>query len=263
MSSSLLSLSLNDEAPREEPQEPPAEPVYASIFLRTPNYTPYWVYTAEIERDVTLVVVNKNSNGSVEEREHLNVLLNSLRHSMKNYIDYLIIKERTHISALSYVHQLPGLIHFIYVDRTLNKVTAPIIGPLHGQQYEKNEEATKGMFELVTKKVWDLCHQAQKHLALGYCSMLMKSGEFQYSYRLWLEDNDHAEVPFDQELVSPGSIFTPGNAFYKDLVKRTPRATKCYELYSLYLGILSVNIVASHERKLLMMMNPNRKFPDR
>jgi hypothetical protein len=79
-----------------------------------------------------------------------------------------------------YVHQLPGLVHFIYIDRTTNRIIAPIIGPLHGQQYEQNEETTKHMIGILTKKVWEMCYLAQKHLSLGYCSMLMKSGEFQY-----------------------------------------------------------------------------------
>lgn len=83
----------------------------------------------------------------------MNLLQNSIRNSLKNYIDYLIIKERTHISILSYLHQLPGLIHFIYVDRSTNRVIAPSIGPVHGQQCNPHEETTKHMVNLITKKV--------------------------------------------------------------------------------------------------------------
>lgn len=35
-------------------------PVYARIFLRTPSYTSHWVYCAELESAVTLVIINKN-----------------------------------------------------------------------------------------------------------------------------------------------------------------------------------------------------------
>jgi hypothetical protein len=76
----MLGLSLNDEPPmpsveeqqgmpqqHEEPPPPPADPVYAQLYLKTgSNYLPYWVYSAEIENSVTLVVVNKNQVSSLK-----------------------------------------------------------------------------------------------------------------------------------------------------------------------------------------------------
>ena len=75
-------------------------------------------------------------------------------------------------------------------------------------------------------KVWDMCHQAQKLLSMGYCSMLTKSGDFQYSYRLWLEDNDGWEQPITDPIVPIGTStqqFVASPQFYKDLVKKSPR----------------------------------------
>ncbi len=102
-----------------------------------------------------------------------------------------------------------------------------------------------------------MCYQAQKHLSQGYCSMLMKSGDFQYSYRLWIEDTEGIEVPLEQNIAQQSTPLS--SAYFKDLTKRTSRGVKCYELYSLYLGMVSVNIVANHERTLINLLSPNKR----
>eukprot|EP01119_Soliformovum_irregulare_P025989 TRINITY_DN9775_c0_g1_i1.p1 TRINITY_DN9775_c0_g1~~TRINITY_DN9775_c0_g1_i1.p1 ORF type:complete len:745 (-),score=195.48 TRINITY_DN9775_c0_g1_i1:57-2144(-) len=236
------------EKPKEEEhKDPPVKKkVYSIVHLRSPSYNPYWVYCAEIEQNVSLILVTRNMSGNDDEREELHRVQNSVRSILKNYLDYLIIRETTHLSVLSYVHQLPGLIHFIFVDRSLNKIISPTIGQLHGQQCIPDEDTSLEMVKLLKKKVWEMCYQAQKYLQQGYSTMLIKAGDFQYSHRLWLEDSDGIEVQIEHNF---SQLSIPiNNSFYRDLVKRTPRATKCYELFSLYLGYVSVPLVASHER---------------
>ena len=78
---------------------------------------------------------------------------------------------------------------------------------------------------------------------------------------LWLEDNDGWEQTLDQPIVQTNNTtFVGSPMFYKELTKKTPRATRCFELYSLYIGVLSVNIIANHERRLIGLLNPNHKF---
>jgi hypothetical protein len=107
-----------------------------------------------------------------------------------------------------------------------------------------------------TKKVWDMCYQAQKHLSQGYSTMLIKSGDFQYSYRLWVEDNEGNDVSVEHNLPS----YLPlSNSYYQDLVKKSKTGVKCYEIYSLYLGFVSVNMVARHDKKLSQLLTMNKK----
>lgn len=141
------------------------------------------------------------------------------------------------------------MVHFIFVDRTNNRIIAPTIGPLHGQQCNPNEETSRNMVWLLKQKVWELCYIAQQYLSNGYCSMLVKSGDFQYSYRLWVEDADGIEIPFESPIVYQSGTLID-QAFYRDLLKRL-HGTKIYELYTITLGIASVYIVANHERKLI------------
>jgi len=103
-----------------------------------------------------------------------------------------------------------------------------------------------------------MCYQGQKHLAQGYCSMLIKAGDFQYSYRLWIEDIEGNDLPLPLEQNAP-SYLPLNNTYYQELVKKTKTGVKCYELYSLYLGVVSVNVVAKHDRKLMQLLNANKK----
>jgi len=245
--------------PNESPSQDNHKPIqvkpktiFAPVFLRSPQHAPVWVYSAELEESVTLVVLNKNVAGNEEEKEDLIRVQSWLTHVLKNYMDYFIIRDKTNFSILSYLHQLPGLVHFIFVDRITNKVVAPTIGPLHGQQYVSQEGASEHMVQYLKSKVWELCYLAQKHLNLGYCSMLIKSGDLQYSYRLWLEDSEGVEVQIELPITHIANPLT--SSYYKDLVKKTPKATKCYELYSIYLGLLSVSMVSTHDSNLIQMI---------
>ena len=49
----------------------------------------------------------------------------SIEASLRNIISFLIIKEQTHMTMLSFLSHFPGLVHFIYVDR-LNFQVRPL-----------------------------------------------------------------------------------------------------------------------------------------
>lgn len=115
-----------------------------------------------------------------------------------------------------------------------------------------HEDAGQHMVDLLKEKVWEMCYLAQNRLAEGYSSMLVKSGEFQYSYHLWLEDNEGYEVPIENPFTHNARALR--STFYRDLIKRTPRASKCYELYTLYLGLVAVSTIAKQERILVQML---------
>lgn len=40
--------------------------------------------------------------------------------------------------------------------------------------------------QLIKEKIWEMCYRVQQRLSEGYFFTLMKSGAFQYSYRLWV-----------------------------------------------------------------------------
>eukprot|EP01113_Clastostelium_recurvatum_P003563 TRINITY_DN11557_c0_g1_i3.p1 TRINITY_DN11557_c0_g1~~TRINITY_DN11557_c0_g1_i3.p1 ORF type:complete len:813 (+),score=167.06 TRINITY_DN11557_c0_g1_i3:109-2439(+) len=238
------------------PHVPPPS-TFDQLYLRTPPYLPMWVYCAEVQESTTLVIINKGMTGTAEEKAKLDKIQDSLRDWLnKNYANYLVAKEKAHLPILQYLHMLPGLVHYIFVDRTANRVQAPTITPLHGQQY-RDSASTQRMLTLLKGRVWDMYYHAHRHLAMGYTSMVMRSGDFQYSYRLWVEDDEGAEQPLDL----PRSQYpaTPqSHKFYKDLLRaqypsQLPQM-KCYELYTLYLGILPAALVSKNDKALVALL---------
>ena len=105
--------------------------------------------------------------------------------------------------------------------------------------------------------------QSQKALSNGYRTMIMTSGDFQYSYNLWFEE-DNIIIPLSDKSLNKG--LTPleelqrkslpiNGEFYKDLGKRlfpnNYKRLRCFELYTLYLDGVSAKTVASHNATLV------------
>lgn len=106
--------------------------------------------------------------------------------------------------------------------------------------------------------------QSQSALMNGYNTMLVSVGDFQYSYRLWFEDETNLPIILDKplnrgltsnvfvEAVRKGKPVT--GSFYRDLTRRlfpNQRRIKCYELYTLYLGGVNAKTVNSHNNSLI------------
>ncbi|PRP80768.1 hypothetical protein PROFUN_11508 [Planoprotostelium fungivorum] len=237
------------------------EAVYQQIYLRNPLlYNHYWVYCTALDATHTLLVINNNSTGTAEEKASLSVIDGVLAKELSLEMSFTATKEQAHLSAIPFIHQYPGMVHFIFIDRSTNRVTAPTIGAVHGMQLDQSDDVTQNTKKIIEDQVWQLCHHAHKHLSSGYYSMLMKNGPFQYSYRLLLEDPEGFEIPLDQ---GPHNLGTSGppicNSIYRDLMRKY-KGSRCYELYTLYLGVVSVNMVALHDKAI---MNQLKKSDER
>jgi len=122
----------------------------------------------------------------------------SIGESLESFIDFLIMKEMTHVTILPFLTHFPGLTHFIYVDRLNHQVVAPMVVSLNpdrddhvpGGGDEDPLQKMRRLAEPLKKKVWEMVAAAQDRLSQGYNSMSMKQGDFQYTYNLWFEDSD-------------------------------------------------------------------------
>jgi len=119
-----LLVNLNKEIPTQ---------IYTKIYLENEGkYSPHWVFISEIQTPMTLVVILKNAAGSSEEKDLLLKSKQNIGNSLKlSYMDFLLTVENT-FSMITYVHLIPGLVHYIIVDRTNNTVHAPAITSLFG-----------------------------------------------------------------------------------------------------------------------------------
>lgn len=60
-------------------------------------------------------------------REQATNLCNILDEQLTNFKDFISVKSHTNFSMTSYLEEFPGLVHFIHVDRSIHRVTAPNI----------------------------------------------------------------------------------------------------------------------------------------
>ena len=170
----------------------------------------------------------------------------SIGKSLDSFIDFLIIKEKTHVTILPFLTHFPGLVHFIYVDRLNHQVVAPMVvslDPDKDDQVAEDEEdqlqKMRRLAEPLKKKVWEMVATAQDRLSQGYSSMSMKQGDFLYSYHLWFEDIDGNGLPIEQPIPFPDTSYD-GN-FYRETTRRLfshAKQVNCFELYTLHLALV-------------------------
>eukprot|EP00002_Diphylleia_rotans_P027496 TRINITY_DN5513_c0_g1_i1.p1 TRINITY_DN5513_c0_g1~~TRINITY_DN5513_c0_g1_i1.p1 ORF type:complete len:598 (-),score=128.82 TRINITY_DN5513_c0_g1_i1:220-2013(-) len=224
---------------------------FEPLYLRTPQYARCWVYASELTESTTLVIINSNTDGNEQEKKRLDTVRKSVLHRLRTYMSFIETRGDTHITMLSFLHMFPGLVHFIFVDRISNTVTAPSIIPLHGQQHNMNDAAAVQSIKLIKGKVWDMCYKAQRQLSLGFTATIMKLGDFQYSYKLWVEDSEGNEIPIEKAI--PANLMPVEWAGYRELLQRlfpSQRGLRMYELYTLYVGMLPTAAVVSHNKRL-------------
>jgi len=244
----------------------PPDTLFETLHLKIPRHFPHFVYCTKLEQSITLIVINKKepANDDPNTREQLRTVKLAVKKSLQNFMGFLLTKETTHLSMLPFMNQYPGLVHFIFVDRVRNRMVAPAITPLHGQEFMQSlganqEHFSNNMVDILKHHVWDLCYQSQLHLCKGYSAMLMKVGCFKYSYRLWIQDEDGFELPLEQSLIFQKGALPLDNTYYRGLLTHlfpNRKRLRCFELYALYLGVVSPKTIATHNMALAHSLYP-------
>jgi len=240
-------------------------PIYKELHFQTSGgLGSYWTYISQIYTPtsqnmspITLVIISKDMQGTEAEKNQLDLAEKRIKNALSNYFEYFVCVENT-ISMITYVNQLPGLVHFILVDRTENRVFAPAITPMFGpnSKLSKNKKAKREVLKLLKKSIWDLCYQSQEFLARGYFTMIMKCGNFQYYYNLWFETP--SGIPL--KILSPFGIDPKkplNQQFYKHVQSRMENdfpnisGIRCYEIYALYIKFLPLKVIEQHSQTLI------------
>lgn len=214
------------------------------------------VHFAELDASLTLVIVAGARRPPDEDAklEKIRGYLRS-RKSLGAYLSFFGVKEHAHLSMLSYVHQFPGLVHFVVVDRSAHRLVAPSISELFGQRCdERSEELAAQQRELIRSNVWRMCSWAQKLLISGgHSSSLIKQRDFTYYYLLTAEDADGKALDFDGPLVGLGDLALDTNC-YAALAARHfagVKGVRLFELYGVFLSSLSAATLKRYSEILL------------
>ncbi|GJQ86235.1 hypothetical protein Trydic_g8935 [Trypoxylus dichotomus] len=185
---------------------------------------------------------------------------------LSSFDEFLKVKAMKNFSLGSsltinkYLEEFPGLVHFIYIDRTNHRVTAPSLG-----------FGTDETLALTKTKIWSMINFSRTHLEEGHLSLIWKDTTFSYAYFVWFEDTSgspvkptifptHASKPLPQPGILSGD-------FYQKLKeacfpKMSPNKIRCYELYCVHLGLATAQCVLEHARRIAATIWELKGHPD-